>query len=141
MAHPQQIREGLAANLASGDLDIQISAYALTNPTPPCAYVVSGPVNYDESMGRGHDTWTYTVVVLVGFVHDIGAQIALDEMLASHGTRSIKTLVESDRRLAGAVYSVSVVAASGARPYVLEGQEGPSLGAEWTVEVVADGRE
>jgi hypothetical protein len=139
MADPGDIREGLAASLAS--LDMQVSAYVLDSPTPPCAYVQSGPIDYDATFGRGVDVWTFTVFVLVGMVSDIGAQKQLDRMLMSHGATSIKTLLEADRSLGGVALSMSVTEVTGTRVYVLDQQQQRVLGAEWTVIVNADGRE
>ena len=142
MADPALMRAGLAANLSALN-GVQVNAYVLANPTPPCVYVSSGPVEYDETMGRGHDTWTFIVYALVGYVSDIGAQKRLDEMLASHGAQSVKTLIESDRTLDGAAYTLTVPSVTGVRVYTLETGAGatipPAIGAEWTVQVLASG--
>jgi len=145
VAEPQLLREGLAANLlglnGGGGLEWQVSAYVLDNPTPPCVYIASGPVEYDKTMRRGHDDWRYTVYALVGYVSDIGAQQVLDTMLASAGPTSVKALVESDRTLGGAAYSLRVESNTGARVYTLAGpgQSPAVVGAEWTVFVMASG--
>lgn len=139
MADPADLRRGLAANLSN--LPWQISPYVLDNPSPPCVYIASGPIEYDQTMGRGHDNWEYLVYALVGYVSDIGAQMTLDTMLASAGPMSVKALVESDRTLGGAAYSLRVESSTGARVYTLAGpnQSAPALGAEWTVLVMASG--
>lgn len=139
MAAPIDIRTELAASLSS--LDMQISPYVLTQPTPPCAYVGLGPTEYDRSMRRGHDSWTFLVTVLVGFVHDIGAQMTLDAFLMSHGPTSIKTLIEADKTLDGTVIQAWVPSVSAPRVYQLEGIQHAVIGAEWTVHAMADGRE
>jgi hypothetical protein len=130
------MRQGIADALEP--MGIQVSPYVLYNPTPPCAYVQDGPVNYDASMGRGHDDWTFTVFVLVGMVSDIGSQMKLDSLRKSHGDMSVKALIEADRTLGGACIQARVPDVSGSRIYTLEGP--PVLGAEWTVLVMADGR-
>lgn len=142
MATPADIRAAMADSLRP--LGYQVSPYVLDNPTPPCAYVRSGPISYDKTMGRGHDDWEYIVTVLVGYVSDIGAQTKLDEFLASHGERSVKTLLESDRTLGGAVESLWVEETTGVRVYVVPptitgGQSPAQIGAEWTVRVMASG--
>jgi hypothetical protein len=139
VANPADIRQALAANLEP--LGFQVAAYVLDNPTPPCAYVAGGPVDYDETMGRGHDTWTFTVYVMVGYASDIGAQQALDSMRMSHGPTSVKALLEQDRTLGGAAYSLRVPSCTGTRVYQLAGpaQSPAALGSEWTVEVLASG--
>lgn len=139
MADPAAIRQGIAANLAA--LGFQVSPYVLDNPTPPCVYVAAGPCTYDETFGRGHDTWVWIVYVLVGYVGDVAAQQRLDAMRMSHGPTSVKTLIEADRTLGGAAYSLTVPEVTGMRVYSLAGpnQSPATLGAEWTVEVMASG--
>jgi hypothetical protein len=139
VASPSDIRQGIADSLAS--LDMQVSPYVLTNPTPPCAYVSRGAIEYDGAMGRSHDNWTFVVTVLVGFVHDIGAQMVLDGYAKSHGPTSIKTLIEADRTLGGTVIKAWVTDTSPERVYQLEGIQHAAVGAEWTVRAMADGRE
>lgn len=145
MAQPVDLRTGLANNLrginTAGGLDWQVSEYVLDAPTPPCVYIAGGPVAWDKTMGRAHDDWTYTVYAMVGYVSDIGAQLVLDTMLASAGPTSIKALVETDRTLGGAAYSLRVTETTGARVYTLAGpgQSAPVIGAEWTVLVMASG--
>lgn len=137
----KRLRAGLATNLSPLQGGMQVSAYVLDNPTPPCVYVANGPVEYDQTMGRGHDDWTFIVYGLVGYVSDIGAQMKLDEMLAPSGSRSIKALIESDRTLGGVAYSLRVPMVSGSRVYTLAGpgQSAPAIGAEWTVEIMVSG--
>lgn len=132
-----QIREGLAANLAAID-GCQVSAYMLSNPTPPTVHVYPGDIDYDLAMHRGLDKWTLTVQAFVGMVSDQGAQVKLDAFLAPSGATSVKAAVESDKTLGGLVSDLQVVSCSGYRVYARE-SGGPVLGAEWTVEVLASG--
>lgn len=144
MATPGDIRLGLAHNLRS--LPWQISPYVLDSPNPPTVYIASGPVQYDQTMddrsmgqkGR-HDDWTFVIFALVGYVSDVGAQMTLDDMLATGTAMSVKDLAESDRTLGGAATSVRVESVTGARVYTLGGPNvsAPVIGAEWTVMVMA----
>jgi hypothetical protein len=129
-----QIREGLAANLAT-IADIQISPYVLSNPTPPAAEIEPAPVEYDQAFGRGHDRWTMTVRVFVGLTTDIGAQKRLDLYLAPSGATSVKTALESDCTLGGTVQDLHVTGCSGYRVFGRQGQA-PVLGAEWQLTVI-----
>lgn len=133
------IRAGIAKNLATV-VDVQVSAYMLSAPTPPCIHVFPQRVEYDKAMGRGLDTSMFTVQAFVGLVSDLGAQQKLDEYLDPAGARSVKAAVETDKTLAGLVSSVRVTDASGYKLYVLEGSQGPVLGCEFTVEVLATGK-
>lgn len=126
------IRAGLAANLAAIP-DIQVSAYALANPTPPCVEIVPSSIEYDLALSRGWDRVMVTVRVFVGMTSDIGAQKLLDTFLAGSGALSVKAAVESDVTLGGACDDVRVQTSSGYRVY---GAEGRLLGAEWEVEVL-----
>lgn len=137
MASLTSIREGLAANLGALE-GIQVSPYMLANPSPPCVHVYPASVEYDLAMRRGLDKWTLTVQAFVGLTADIGSQVKLDQFLASSGTQSVKTVLESDQTLGGTVSDVNVVSCTGYRVYVREGG-GPVLGAEWVVEVLATG--
>jgi len=137
MASGQEIREGIAENLSP--LGHQVSAYELSSPTPPCAYVVGPAIDYDKSFGRGSDDLTFTVVVLVPFVSDVAAQKEIDEYL--EGDKSIKDLVESDKQLGGAAQDLRVTEVTRPRLYVTDSPQGattpPALGREWTVYVIA----
>lgn len=131
------IREGLAANLATIS-GLQQSAYLLSNPTPPAAEVQPDEVEYDRSFQRGTDRWQLIVRCFVGATSDVGAQKRLDRMLASSGADSVKQALESDRTLGGAADDVRVVRCTGYRIFARDG--GASvLGAEWTVQVLAQG--
>lgn len=141
MATVEDIRAGIAANL-SAITNCQVSAYVLSNPTPPCLYVKPDPddgVVYDSSMGRGHDTWTFQVFGLVGAVADIGSQKRLDRWVDSAGAESVKAKLESDRTLGGAADFCRVVSCSGYSEYAVAGLNTAVLGAVWTVEVLASG--
>lgn len=133
-----ELRAGLAANLDTIP-STQVSAYMLSAPTPPSIYVYPQQVDYDGTMQRGMDAWTFTVQAFVGLTSDIGAQKKLDLMLAPTGTNSVKASVEADRTLGGKASDLRVTEATGYRVYTLEGARGPVLGCEWTVDVIVDG--
>jgi hypothetical protein len=132
-----QIREGIAANLAVLD-GCQVSAYMLSNPTPPTIHVYPAEIDYDLAMGRGLDKWTFTVQAFVALSTDIGAQVKLDAFLAPSGSQSVKAAIEADGTLGGIVADTTVVSCTGYRVYARDGG-GPVLGAEWQVDVLASG--
>lgn len=133
----EEIRAGIAANLDAIE-GLQANAYELTNATPPTAFVVPVEVAYDRAMQRGFDLWKLRVTVLVGATTDIGSQKRLDRMLDPSGSESVKAAIESDDTLGGVVDDLHVTRASGYRQYPREGGV-TALGAEWDVEVWADG--
>jgi hypothetical protein len=142
------IREGLAANLRAVLTSVQVVPYMLSSPTPPTVHLYPGGgtelIEYDLAFGRGLDRWSFTVQAFVGTSSDQGAQMKLDEFIASSGPQSVKAAVESDQTLAGALTinpgesPVRVISCSGYRLFAREGNS-PVLGAEWNVEVLATG--
>lgn len=128
-----EIREGIATALKTIP-GMQASPYVLGNITPPSAYVLRGPVAYDQAMEGGTHTWTFVVRAFVASVTDIGAAARLDEFLAPSGTRSIKAAIEDDPTLGGVVDDLHVTQATGEQEFVRD-QGGPLLFSEWTVEV------
>jgi hypothetical protein len=131
------IRAGLANNLSALP-DVQVSAYMLSDPTPPTAHIVPARIDFDQAMGRGLDRIEMNVQLFVGLISDIGAQQTLDQYRAGSGALSVKQAIESDRTLAGAVGDLHVMTAS--QPQLFTGgSHGPLLMCEWTVEVYAHG--
>lgn len=146
MAAPtiQQIREGIATNLASID-DVQASAYQLGNATPPMFEVQLGwkhdglrSIDYDKTFRRGLDALNFTVRAMVGLVSDIGAQQRLDRFISPSGSESVKAAVETDQTLGGKVHDLRVSEFAGPFSYRREGGA-PLWGGEWHVEVWATG--
>lgn len=73
------------------------------NVIPPCAIVLVEEVVYDNTFGRGGDGSLFTVRIVVGRVDDAAAQDTLDGYLAGSGSGSVKTAIEADATLSGAV--------------------------------------
>lgn len=131
------IREGLATALQAIP-ELQASPYMLSNPTPPSAHVFPDEVDFDKTMGRGHDDWFITVQAFVGMVTDIGAQKRLDLMLNPSGVYSVKEAVEAEPTLGSTVDDVRVQSCTGYRVYPMaDGSQ--VLGAEWRVHILAAG--
>lgn len=82
---------------------------------PPLAVVWPSGVDYDEAMGRGSDTYTWSVAVFICRADVDEAQLILDQYLDSASSTSIKAAVEGGspaRTLAGTVNAVHVRAVS-----------------------------
>lgn len=131
------IREGLAINLAVIE-DTQVSAYMLNELFAPAIEVVPGKTEYDQSFRRGIDRWVLRIRAFTGMPSDIGAQKNLDLMLASAGAKSVKAAIESDSTLGGVAAGLRVTQCTGYRVFERPGS-GAMLGAEWEVEVWAEG--
>lgn len=131
-----QIREALASNLSTIP-NVQVSAYQLSNPTPPAIHVVPGMTEYHQTFGGSSEAewWEFTVQAFVAIPNDIGSQRRLDEMLESTGSSSVKAAIESDPTLGGIVDDLIVTTRTGYQLYVNEGR-GTVLGAAWTVRVL-----
>jgi hypothetical protein len=132
------IRTGLAANLETAFPTLQVGAWALASPTPPCMYIVPDEplVDFHQSMGMGAAAavwYRLLAVVLVGEFTDIGAQQQLDEFIGASGA-AVKAALESDRKLAGACDDLIVDRVSGYRRY---DHAVSYLGAEWQLRVLA----
>jgi len=78
------------------------------------AFAIVGQLtmNYDYTLNRGFDSATCQLIVVVGRMSERNGQERLDGLLASSGSTSIKTAVEADKTLGGAVQTLRVVSAS-----------------------------
>ena len=112
------LRQGIATNLATIS-GLRTSWFVPDNPSPPIAIVVPDRVDYDVSMARGSDTFTFQVLVIAGRINERSAQSTLDAYLDSTGSASIKAAVESDKTLGGSAHSARVTGWSGYGPLAI----------------------
>lgn len=101
------IRTGLAANLAAIS-GLRTYSFMPDNPAPPCAVSLPLSVQYDEAFNRGHDSLEWEVMVLVQNADERSAQAALDAYCDPTSASAVKTAVESDPTLGGAVIDARV---------------------------------
>lgn len=135
MSQSAGIRNGLVQNLqpllvANGGQIGLISPYFLSNPTPPCAYITAGEIDYDLAMGGGEDELVFLIVVLVGNTTDVGSQQLLDSL--RDPDTGVKHYAETDLTLGGAADTLRVTKAS-----ELKQDAQGFAGCEFTVEVHA----
>lgn len=108
---------------------VQVSPYAIDDPTPPTVSVRGlDVVDYT----KGGPDLTVTIEAIVGTVTEIGPQVVLDQML--FGATAVKALLESDKTLSGSVDDSFVTTMSGHKVFVLPAKR--VLGAEWTLHIV-----
>jgi hypothetical protein len=107
MADVATIRTGLATNLATIS-GLRTSAWVPDQINPPIAVIKPETITYDTAFARGLDTYEFSVLVIVGRVDERTAQSRLDAYCASSGATSIKTAIESDRDLNGAISDLRV---------------------------------
>jgi hypothetical protein len=134
MADIATIREGLARNLST-IRDIQVSAYMLAAPTPPCLHIFPATIEYDRGMHRGLDIVSFTVEAFVAFGLDQGGQMRLDQLLAPDGIFSVKAAIEADKTLGSMVQDTWVQRMSTYRVVLLPDQNDHVLSADWLVNV------
>ena len=85
-----------------------------TNIPTNNAFAIVGQLsmNCDFTLNRGFDSATCQVIVVVGRMSERNGQERLDGLLASSGSTSIKSAIEADKTLSGAVQTLRVVSAS-----------------------------
>ena len=129
------LRDGIATNLATVS-GLRAYAYVPDDPRPPVAYVIPTGIDFDTSMGRGADTYNFTVKVIVGRWNERTAQSTLDGYCDPASTTSIKKAIESDRRLGGQAFDLRVESLRNYGPIILD--DGITyLSAEFAVSVIA----
>ena len=135
MASLSSIRSGIATNLGNIS-SLTVFGFVPDSIEPPTAVVgVVDNIEYDTSMARGADTYKIPVFLYVSRVDAQDAQDTLDSYLASSGSSSVKTQIESDSTLGGVANSARVVEADNYGVYSINNID--YLGCEFTVEVIA----
>jgi hypothetical protein len=107
LADINAIRAGLTTRLAT-ITGLRVATEQPDNPNPPIAIVVPVGTSYDDTFGRGMDTITFTVLVMVGRVAERQAQRNLDAFCNTSGAKSIKAAIEGDKTLGGTVFDCRV---------------------------------
>jgi hypothetical protein len=107
MALISELRTGLANNLATIS-GLRTTPTIPDNPNPPIAVILPQGVEYDNTFGRGMNTYTFAVTVIVGRVSERSGQNALDAYVSSTGSASIKLAIESDKTLNGKAFDLRV---------------------------------
>ena len=112
---PSTVRDNLKTALQSIS-GLRVFDYVPDSANIPTnnAFAIVGQLNmnYDFTLNRGFDSATCQVIVVVGRMSERNGQERLDGLLASSGSTSIKTAIEADKTLSGAVQTLRVVSAS-----------------------------
>ena len=119
--------------------DVQVNAYALSQPTPPGLQILPPGVQYDRAMHRGLDEWVFIVQGFVAFTTDTGSQVSLDLMCAPSGASSVKAALEADKTLGGVVQSCHVLEQTPGSVVQQTNIGSQMLLVEWRVQVLALG--
>jgi hypothetical protein len=107
MASMSDIRTGLANRLATV-AGLRYTSTVPDNPNPPVGIVLPEGVKYDDTFQRGMNTYTLTVMIIVGRADERSAQNKLDTFVSSTGNNSIKLAIEADKTLGGKVFDTRV---------------------------------
>lgn len=110
MATLSDIRSGIATNLGTIS-GLRTAAFVPDEPKPPIAVVFPENISFDTAFGRGLDTYSFTVQVIVSKVSDRNAQSNLDAYCNPSGASSVKAAIESDKTLGGLVQDLRVTEA------------------------------
>jgi hypothetical protein len=90
---PSQLRDGFATALRQIH-GLTVSTTQTSNVQPPHAIISLPSGTYDATMGRGSDTLSLQVTVYITRADDPVGLDLLDDYVAGHGSRSIKTVLE-----------------------------------------------
>lgn len=128
----QAIRERIAVNLATvPGLRTAENIPDLVNP--PIAVVSLEQIAYDGAFQQGLTTLEFNIFVVVSRASERMAQRSLNQYVAPIGTYSIKSAVESDRRLNNLVADLRVRSVTNIGSLQLDDQE--YVAAEFAVAV------
>ena len=134
MAAISSIRTGLATRLGTIS-GLRTAATMPDLPNPPIAIVIPDSVNFDNAFGRGLDTLTFRIVVIVGRADERTAQNSIDGYCATTGASSVKAAIEGGKTLGGAAFDCRVTAMTNYGSTVIG--ETTYLSCEFTVVVYA----
>lgn len=107
MASLSALRAGIATRLAT-ITGLRNAATVPDNPNPPIAVVLPNSIDYHTAFAKGMQTYSFTVILIVGRVDERTAQNRLDAFVSSTGANSIKLAIEGDKTLGGAAFDVIV---------------------------------
>lgn len=121
---------------ALGAIDgLRVYAYWPDTVTPPTAVVpLPDAVEYDETYGRGSDSATVPVMVLIGKVADRLVPAALGPYLSGSGDQSVKAALEG-----GTYTELHVLRVARAEVTAITWGAVDYLGAMFTVEIIGPG--
>ena len=134
MANITELREGIAANLATIP-GLRTAATIPDNPSPPIAIVQLNRVQYHQDFKRGMTEYDFSVQVIVGRVDERTAQRRLDAYCSSTGESAIGLAIESDRTLGGKAFDCIVTEMTNYGSVVIS--DITYLAAEFNVRVLA----
>lgn len=110
------IRDGIKTTLEANISGLRVHDTIPDQVNPPA--VVNTPIDWDfvVAMGRGVDTWTFELLVLVARPSLRSGQDALDAYITGAGSSSIRQAIFNNRTL-GLTNTDAHIAGKGSGPY------------------------
>lgn len=99
MASLQAIRDAIKTTLESAIEGLTVYDTVPEVSNLPAAVVVPLSANFVVAMGRGADTWTFELPVLVSYTDADIAQDSLDDFVTGAGAKSIRQVVFQNKGL------------------------------------------
>ncbi len=99
MATLEQIRLGIKTTIEAHISGLTVYSYVKGSAVGNCLIVEPGDSDFLVAMGRGTDTLTFSLDVLVPAAEWEIGQRALDEYLSGYGERSIRQVIFNNRTL------------------------------------------
>lgn len=138
MGKIENIRTALATAMSTVT-GLSTEAYVRNIADVPVAMVGGpDPIEYDKTFGRGHDDYTFPIMIFSSLVSDEESQENLDSYLDPYGSKSLKAAIEADPTLGGVVQDLRVTGTQEYGPQDISGIL--YLGAVLLVSVMAPGK-
>lgn len=99
MSTVSEIRTAIGTTLSGAITDLQVYRTVPDAVLNPGLVVMPNSADFTVAMGRGLDTWTFSLYVLASFSEPELGQNALDKLVAGSGPRSIRQVVFQNRSL------------------------------------------
>lgn len=99
MASLASIRTAVKTTLESAISGLQVHDLIPAKPVPPCVLVMPAEADFVVAMGRGTDTWTFELTVVVPTSDLVVGQALLDPYLTGDGSTSIREAIWNARTL------------------------------------------
>lgn len=107
MADLEAVRDAIAA-VADTIPGLQGIAHVPGQITPPAAVPLLEEVDFDTTMSRGSDDYTWVLMVFASKGDLIAGQNLLMQYASGSGTKSVKAAFEADPTLGGLVFDACV---------------------------------
>lgn len=113
MASLASIRTAIKTTLEAAIDGLHVYATAESANVVPCVVVIPQAANFDVSMGRGTDTWSLELLVMVSPSDPEIAQNELDSYITGAGSTSIRQAIFNARTLGLSGTDAHIAAVSG----------------------------